>query len=447
MMVSGKHYFRADFKVIKVRNCHGLTIECSIFKPKNVETNVCVVYNHGNAGCRLDGLEALELAACYDLSLCCFDFCGSGLSEGGVTTLGWNEKHDIEAVVNYLIEHEHYKKFFLWGRSMGSVSILMYLHEITQEQPNKLEELLGVILDSPFCDLCELSSEIAQAQSPLLISPIVSLGLFGVRRTIRRKTKFDIKELNLLQKVGLLMTPVVFLHGETDDFVTPEHSLKLFFRYGSPTKYYFLVQGGHNCPRGADFFDAVSNFVFERLKEATLTTKSSPTKSSEKGKTVYLVNSLKSEEQQILSSDEIKILNSLKEPELKSLEKEDNPIIMETDQGKLVFSPETPLIDLKMGEKVMSTLNMGLEKGEQVLQSLDIDQLDISDIIPKLSEKVHQLLSDTTQSIHLNPEKITLLLYQEVKGLLHLNPIFHHILEKAILKMVTKIWEEWKQKQ
>eukprot|EP01124_Arcella_intermedia_P031957 TRINITY_DN7362_c0_g1_i1.p1 TRINITY_DN7362_c0_g1~~TRINITY_DN7362_c0_g1_i1.p1 ORF type:complete len:121 (-),score=33.35 TRINITY_DN7362_c0_g1_i1:28-390(-) len=120
---------------------------------------------------------------------------------------------------------------------------------------------------------------------------------------------------------------------------------------------------------------------------------------------------------------------------------------METDQGKLVFSPETPLIDLKMGEKVMSTLNMGLEKGEQVLQSLDIDQLDISDIIPKLSEKVHQLLSDTTQSIHLNPEKITLLLYQEVKGLLHLNPIFHHILEKAILKMVTKIWEEWKQKQ
>ena len=42
----------------------------------------CIVYLHGNSGCRVDALDALELAILYNFSLFSVDLSGSGHSEG-----------------------------------------------------------------------------------------------------------------------------------------------------------------------------------------------------------------------------------------------------------------------------------------------------------------------------------------------------------------------------
>lgn len=50
------------------------------------------------------------------MGLFCFDFSGSGLSEGEYITLGINESHDLECVVNYLVSLGKVSNIALWGR-------------------------------------------------------------------------------------------------------------------------------------------------------------------------------------------------------------------------------------------------------------------------------------------------------------------------------------------
>lgn len=74
-----------------------------------------------------------------------FDCSGSGNSQGEVVTLGYYEKEDLRVLIKVLKQKYGLKGFFLWGRSMGSVTSLLYAA--------KYGDLLGVVSDNAFSDL------------------------------------------------------------------------------------------------------------------------------------------------------------------------------------------------------------------------------------------------------------------------------------------------------
>jgi pimeloyl-ACP methyl ester carboxylesterase len=80
-------------------------------------------------------------------SLCVFDFSGCGMSEGEYVTLGLKEREDAEDVIDQLKENFGLKNFFLWGRSMGAVTALLYGYEERKEQE---KDVLALVVDSPF---------------------------------------------------------------------------------------------------------------------------------------------------------------------------------------------------------------------------------------------------------------------------------------------------------
>jgi len=55
----------------------------------------CVIYMHGNAGNKMEGLEYWKILAEQGINLCTFDFSGCGNSEGDWVTLGHKEKFDL----------------------------------------------------------------------------------------------------------------------------------------------------------------------------------------------------------------------------------------------------------------------------------------------------------------------------------------------------------------
>jgi alpha/beta superfamily hydrolase len=87
-----------------------------------------------------------------------FDFSGSGLSEGEFTTLGMGEKYDIGALLNHIHRMYSVGEFYLWGRSMGAVSILLLLENLIDfdEYENLPYKICGLVLDSPFKNSKEL---------------------------------------------------------------------------------------------------------------------------------------------------------------------------------------------------------------------------------------------------------------------------------------------------
>ena len=105
----------------------------------------CLVYLHSHSATRLEGLPLLD-EIMPKFNLCVFDFSGCGKSTGEFVTLGIKEKGDLECVLKELESRFRCEHFFLWGRSMGAATAILF----ASDEKNLKYEIHGMILDSPF---------------------------------------------------------------------------------------------------------------------------------------------------------------------------------------------------------------------------------------------------------------------------------------------------------
>ncbi|GMP76924.1 hypothetical protein CsSME_00033391 [Camellia sinensis var. sinensis] len=190
-MLKGKWFQRKD---VEVTNSRGDVLQCSHYMPivcPEGKALPCVIYCHGNSGCRADASEAAIILLPSNITVFTLDFSGSGLSGGEHVTLGWNEKDDLRAVVDYLRADGNVSLIGLWGRSMGAVSSLMYGAEDLS--------IAGMVLDSPFSDLVDLMMELVDTYKVRLPKFTVKFAIQYMRRAILKKAKFDIMELNTIK--------------------------------------------------------------------------------------------------------------------------------------------------------------------------------------------------------------------------------------------------------
>jgi pimeloyl-ACP methyl ester carboxylesterase len=147
------------FENFNVANAKGEQLSATIVEPatdaeRSGDTMPCVIYMHGNAGNKMEGLSYASKVCPLGVNLVCFDFSGCGNSEGEWVTLGHKEKGDLSAMIEYLYEHKRASSIALWGRSMGAATSLFYL----QENPGTVN---CMVLDSGFSKLTELINGMA----------------------------------------------------------------------------------------------------------------------------------------------------------------------------------------------------------------------------------------------------------------------------------------------
>ncbi|XP_010322788.1 uncharacterized protein [Solanum lycopersicum] len=250
-MLKGKWYQRKD---LEVKNSRDDFLKCSHYMPlirPEGKLLPCVIYCHGNSGCRADASEAAIILLPSNITVFTLDFSGSGLSGGEHVTLGWNEKDDLRAVVEYLRTDGNVSLIGLWGRSMGAVTSLMY----GAEDPS----IAGMVLDSPFSDLVDLMTELVDTYKIRLPKFTVKFAIQYMRRAVLKKAKFDIAELNTIKVAKSCFVPVLLGHGVDDDFIQPHHSDRVFDAYMGD-KNIIKFEGDHNSPRPQFYFDSISIF-------------------------------------------------------------------------------------------------------------------------------------------------------------------------------------------
>ncbi|KAG2684596.1 hypothetical protein I3760_10G083800 [Carya illinoinensis] len=189
--LAGRTYKRED---LKLRNARGHTLLCSHYLPSPFPEDTplpCVIYSHGNSGCRADANEAAAILLPSCITVFNLDFSGSGLSDGDYVSLGWHERDDLKVVVSHLRSNKQISRIGLWGRSMGAVTSLLY----GAEDPS----IAGMVLDSVFSNLYDLMIELVDVYQIRLPKFTVKMAVQYMRRVIKRKAKFDIMDLNCLQ--------------------------------------------------------------------------------------------------------------------------------------------------------------------------------------------------------------------------------------------------------
>ncbi|KAJ6921270.1 Hydrolase 4 domain-containing protein [Populus alba x Populus x berolinensis] len=147
----------------QLTNARGHTLRCSHYLPSPFPEDTplpCVIYCHGNSGCRADANEAAVILLPSNITVFALDFSGSGLSDG-------DYRDDLKVVVSYLRSNKQISCIGLWGRSMGAVTrtldttdkwlfcnIIQLLYGA--EDPS----IAGMVLDSAFANLFDLMMEL-----------------------------------------------------------------------------------------------------------------------------------------------------------------------------------------------------------------------------------------------------------------------------------------------
>ncbi|XP_021637703.1 uncharacterized protein LOC110633416 isoform X2 [Hevea brasiliensis] len=254
--LAGRAYKRQDLELTNVR---GHTLQCSHYVPSPFPEDTplpCVIYCHGNSGCRADANEAAVILLPSNITVFALDFSGSGLSDGEYVSLGWHEGHDLKVVVSYLRSNQQVSRIGLWGRSMGAVTCLLY----GAEDPS----IAGMVLDSAFSNLFDLMMELVDVYKIRLPKFTVKMAVQYMRRVIQKKAKFDIMDLNCLKVAPKTFIPALFGHASEDKFIQSHHSDLIFKSYAGD-KNMIKFDGDHNSSRPQFYYDSVSIFFFNVL--------------------------------------------------------------------------------------------------------------------------------------------------------------------------------------
>lgn len=243
----------------KINNERGIPLACTLFekRPVDAQERACVVYCHGNGSCRIAGWRLAPILLPLGISVCCFDFAGSGMSGGDYVSLGFFERDDLKSVIDHLRISRGYLRIGLWGHSMGASTVLMH----AARDPS----IAGVVADSPFCDLWQLIEEICfdfVGTPPLLINPILHL----IRLIIQSKAGFDICDVSPQTHVGTSFVPALFLHGDNDDFVAPSHSETLRQVYPGEAQRLVMPDVSHSEHRSDKFLARAAVFLVRALR-------------------------------------------------------------------------------------------------------------------------------------------------------------------------------------
>ena len=166
----------------------------------------------------------------------------SGRSEGNVITFGVREHRDCLAWVDFMV-----KKFgpdvkiILTGISMGASTVLM---ASGQELP---ENVIGILADCGYTSAREIIHKILrQIHLPIrLVYPFVKLGA-------RLFAGFDLEQADARKAVRNCTRPVIFYHGDGDDFVPWEMSRDNHAACPSRKKLVIIPGAGHGLSFPAD---------------------------------------------------------------------------------------------------------------------------------------------------------------------------------------------------
>ena len=179
--------------------------------------------------------------------------CGS---EGHVISFGINEHRDCLAWVEFAVNHFGPDvKLVLTGISMGASTVLMAAGKPLPKN------VVGVLADCGFSSpkdiICKCAKDLHYPAS--LLYPFIKLGakLFG---------HFDLEEYSPLEAMKTCTLPVIFFHGEADDFVPCYMSREIYEVCTAPKKLVTIPGAGHGLVYLVDnrkYFQAVVDFFCE----------------------------------------------------------------------------------------------------------------------------------------------------------------------------------------
>ena len=227
---------------IEFTNKRGQTLVGSLYTldsdlDKHYDT--CLIYLHGVSSSQLEGQFLVPNFCFRHISVFCFDFAGCGCSTGHCLSLGYFEHQDTEAAIEKLSAEYGFKRFALWGRSMGAATALLVKSPLVKCS----------VIDSAYTSVEDMMAAIADSYYIPRTAFIAALKLYIASIFEEPFNIEDVSPLNAVSKCQSYPVPCAFGHAKDDNFVPYEQGKKLFDSMKNDDKLFKTLPGGHNSRR------------------------------------------------------------------------------------------------------------------------------------------------------------------------------------------------------
>ena len=218
-----------DYKEIFIQNKEGIKLK-SWLHEKDLFNKKTIIFFHGNAGNLSNRNYKLNELSKFDINFLIVAYRGFSGNQGKPNEQGLYE--DARSALNWLkIKGVKEKNLILYGESLGTAVAI----EIAQNK-----NLAGIILESPFTSMVELS----QKYYPIL--PVKYL----------LKDRYE-----TIKKLPNISSPLLVMHGELDTIVPFKMGKKLFEQANTRKFKYFINNDDHMMRYDQNLLSEIRKFI------------------------------------------------------------------------------------------------------------------------------------------------------------------------------------------
>lgn len=243
---------------LEVRSFDGLTLRGKYYEYKT-GAPVEILFHGYKGNAERDLCGAVERAFAVGRNALIVNQRASGPSDGHVISFGINERRDCLEWIDYVIKKFGSDvKIVITGISMGAATVMMTAGE------NLPENVISVLADCGYTSPKEIICKVVDDMKlpTKLLYPFIKLGA-------RVYGGFDLEETSPMEAMKKCSIPIVFVHGDTDDFVPYDMSVRLHEACASDKKLLITVKGaGHGLayPKDRDGYVNALNNVYDEWK-------------------------------------------------------------------------------------------------------------------------------------------------------------------------------------
>lgn len=189
------------------------------FIKSNTKSNKIVVFSHG---WKNSGLNDYACAGMFyhqnGYNVLVVDHYAHGESDGKYISFGYFDSYNIKIWIEHLNHMFNSDcKIYLHGLSMGATIV-------TKLANCKLENVFGIIADSGYMDGDKLLEYFVKKQVKFMPGVVC----FFLRLLCKLVAKVNLKKCHTKSALIASLYPILFLHGDKDDFVPTKNALKSY---------------------------------------------------------------------------------------------------------------------------------------------------------------------------------------------------------------------------
>lgn len=221
------------------------------------ESRIYMIMVHGYRGDGASIIAPIKRMKKQGYNLLIPDLRGHGFSEGDYIGMGWDDRNDIIQWIDYILAKDNDAQIVLYGVSMGGATVMDVSGEKLPHQVKAIIEDCGYTsvwdVFKAHIDMNNYESEIALHMASLVT---------------KIRAGYYLEDVNPLQQVQKSQTPILFVHGNQDNFV-PFSMLDQLYNAARCPKEKLVIKGaGHanSCSVDAQlYYQTIFQFIEKHL--------------------------------------------------------------------------------------------------------------------------------------------------------------------------------------